>query len=135
MSAAAVKRWTDKQKRLGLCVSCVRPAEPGVVTCTVHRVQHRNNVYRNHQARMRRMYGIDYAAMNLAQDGVCAICKKPELNRSNGPNPKRLSVDHCHETGAVRGLLCNNCNRAIGLLGDDPALLRAAVEYLERVVS
>jgi hypothetical protein len=42
-----------------------------------------------------------------------------------------LAVDHSHETGAFRGLLCHSCNRAIGLLGDDPARLRAAAEYLE----
>jgi hypothetical protein len=131
----AIKRWTDKQKALGLCVSCVRPAEPGVITCAVHRVKHRDNVYRRHQAKMLRLYGIDYTAVLAEQGGVCAICKKPETNRSNGPNPKRLSVDHCHETGKARGLLCNNCNRAIGLLGDAPDLLRAAAEYLERVVS
>lgn len=41
-----------------------------------------------------------------------------------------LSIDHDHETGKVRGLLCNNCNRAIGLLGDSVSTLLDAVEYL-----
>lgn len=61
-----------------------------------------------------------------AQGGVCAICKGPETK----PNAKYLAVDHDHATGAVRGLLCNNCNRAIGLLGDDAERLIAGADYL-----
>lgn len=61
------------------------------------------------------------------QDGQCAICGKPE---SKNPG-KRLAVDHCHVTGTIRGLLCDNCNRGLGLLGDSlPAVLRA-VRYLQ----
>lgn len=67
------------------------------------------------------------------QGGVCAICKKPERHRSNGPKVKRLAVDHDHTTGEVRGLLCNNCNRALGLFGDDVTALQAAIDYLSRV--
>lgn len=67
-----------------------------------------------------------YEDMLAAQGGVCAICRKP-------PNEgKRLAVDHCHKTNKVRGLLHGNCNRGVGLLGDDPVLLRAAAEYLEK---
>jgi hypothetical protein len=44
---------------------------------------------------------------------------------------KTLVVDHSHETGAVRGLLCHNCNRALGLIHDDAAVLRRAAEYIE----
>ena len=55
------------------------------------------------------------------QAGRCAICHtKPEI----------LCVDHDHETGLIRGLLCNNCNRGIGLLGDNISRLRSAVGYL-----
>ncbi len=43
----------------------------------------------------------------------------------------KLMVDHDHTTGEVRGLLCHNCNRAIGLLREDPERLRRAIEYLE----
>lgn len=55
----------------------------------------------------------------------CAICfEAPRLG-------ERLAVDHCHETGVVRGLLCRRCNTGIGLLRDDPMVLNAAVAYLE----
>jgi hypothetical protein len=42
-----------------------------------------------------------------------------------------MQIDHCHITGKVRGLLCHKCNKGIGLLGDDPARVAAALNYLE----
>ncbi len=85
---------------------------------------------------LRVLYGItpdEYASMLDAQGGVCAICGKTEPG-AHGRTGKQfsLSVDHCHSTGKVRGLLCQKCNRAVGLLGDDPAILKIAIEYLER---
>lgn len=77
---------------------------------------------------MRYAYGIEmaeYDAMLAAQGGVCAICKGP--HRGVG---KRLHVDHCHDTGKVRGLLCGNCNTFIGLAEHDPHRLRQAIAYL-----
>lgn len=61
------------------------------------------------------------------QGGVCTICKSPENGRY-----KHLSVDHCHNTGKIRGLLCNNCNRALGLFKDNPEILRKAADYVEQ---
>lgn len=74
----------------------------------------------------------DYESMLVAQGGLCAICRQPETYVKNGKDVALLGVDHDHTTGAVRGLLCNNCNRGIGLLKDDPLVLRAATVYLER---
>lgn len=71
-----------------------------------------------------------YDEMHRAQKGLCAACKKPEWVKQYG-TVKRLSVDHCHATGKVRGLLCTRCNRTLGAVRDDPALLRALAEYLE----
>lgn len=71
-------------------------------------------------------YGItleDYEAMLERQDGGCAICGRP-------PQGKRLSVDHNHSNGRVRGLLCVRCNSAVGLLDDDPTWSRRAEAYL-----
>lgn len=70
-------------------------------------------------------------AMEAAQASLCAICHQPETALGAHGKVKSLAVDHCHETGRVRGLLCNNCNRAIGLLGDSVDLLLKAVEYLK----
>lgn len=79
-----------------------------------------------------KMGAADYDAMLKKQDGACAICKQPErtLIKRTG-KIKGLSVDHCHGSGKVRGLLCTACNYGVGAFKDDPALLRRAIVYLE----
>lgn len=66
----------------------------------------------------------EYDRLLAKQEGVCAIC-------CCVPSRRRLDMDHCHDTGKVRGLLCDTCNRAIGLFDDNPELLRQAARYLE----
>ncbi|MFD8633071.1 MULTISPECIES: endonuclease VII domain-containing protein [unclassified Streptomyces] len=73
---------------------------------------------------LKRSYGMTEAQrdeMIAAQGGVCLICLKAPA----------VHVDHCHTTGKVRGVLCFNCNTAIGKLGDDPDAARRVVSYLE----
>jgi hypothetical protein len=87
-----------------------------------------------HEREMRETYGIDpsrYWRMLKEQDGKCAICRQEQSARHASGTIYRLSVDHCHDTGRVRGLLCNNCNRAIGLLKDRVDLLKSAIDYLK----
>ena len=83
--------------------------------------------------RMRR-FGVkpeEYIAMLAEQGGVCAICGKPEtVKDSRTRKPFSLAVDHCHGTGKVRGLLCQNCNLALGYLRDDLDILASATSYL-----
>jgi len=62
---------------------------------------------------------------------VCAICEKPETAKRSG-KVVPLSVDHNHQTGKPRGLLCAACNRAIGLMQEDPQRLEAAARYLRQ---
>lgn len=79
-------------------------------------------------------YGItreDYEAMSNAQDHACKICGAEAcMERS-----RVLCVDHDHATGAVRGLLCDRCNRALGGFRDSPALLAKATHYLNEAAS
>lgn len=79
-------------------------------------------------------YGItpeDLTRMLAVQSGCCAICGDPP--KPDGVRAaSRLHVDHDHETGAVRELLCNHCNRMVGAARDRPELLRAAAAYIER---
>lgn len=84
----------------------------------------------------RKKYGItigDFDAMRVSQAESCAICIRPlaRLDDSTG-KPVRICVDHDHVTGAVRGLLCDPCNKGLGQFDDSPDRLRAAIAYLER---
>jgi len=76
-----------------------------------------------------RRYGFsvaEYDEMLAKQNGCCALCGcAPSVD-------KALGVDHDHVTGVIRGLLCDPCNKALGLLRDDPALMVRAAEYVRR---
>jgi hypothetical protein len=78
---------------------------------------------------LKRKYGItleDYERMLEAQGGVCAICGEPR------PEERTLHVDHDHETGEVRGLLCFRCNNALGDFREQYELFQKAADYLDR---
>lgn len=85
-----------------------------------------------HSRRLETTYGItaeDYARMLQDQGGKCAICDKKPVKR-------RLSVDHNHKTGAVRGLLCTRCNhKLLGSANEDVTILRRAADYLEKYLT
>ncbi len=69
-------------------------------------------------------YGISLKQRNdleTKQAGLCAICNKN----------KKLYIDHCHSSGRIRGLLCNECNMALGLFNDNKEAISKAIEYLE----
>ena len=80
------------------------------------------------RASLLKRYGmtpLEYELRLARQNGACAICKKT-------PKQRWLCIDHCHETGKVRGLLCTPCNAALGAFGDDPKRMQAATDYLTR---
>lgn len=118
-SPKSKKGWT-------YCRSCEgergrrrREANPGLSTKVARRLR----------------YGIlpdQYEQLVAAQGGFCAICGEVSSVKRRDGRPRQLDLDHDHSTGLVRGLLCVRCNRGIGLLDDDPALLQAAALYLQR---
>lgn len=69
----------------------------------------------------------DYISLYKKQEGKCAICAKSFSDIKNAPH-----VDHCHETGKVRGLLCSKCNPALGLFNDDCVVILNAAKYIAR---
>lgn len=79
--------------------------------------------------KIKRLFNIsidEYKTMWDNQEGNCAICKsQPERDLN-------LCLDHCHETGKVRGLLCTKCNKALGLFKDNKEKLLDAIKYLEK---
>lgn len=88
-----------------------------------------NNKSNNRKNQLKVNYGLsleDYNTMFMRQGGKCYICKihQNKLKRA-------LSVDHCHKTNKVRGLLCNHCNIGLGHFDDNPYLLKRAIKYLE----
>lgn len=85
----------------------------------------------NRQSHLKREYGLTaeaHKALLESHNNKCAICRADK----DWGGRKYLSVDHDHKTGKVRGVLCNSCNVALGLLKDDPQRLRAAADYLDR---
>ena len=115
---ARVKRWQQQNAERVNAYQRTRRQEPEVKR-------------RNRAGHLRRKFGMTlegYEEILARQGGVCAVCSRP-------PTPSiSLHVDHDHETGRIRGLLCFRCNNALGDLEDDPGLLRAATRYLEPAV-
>lgn len=92
----------------------------------------RNNPEKRLNYRLKSRYRVSkeqYDLLLIAQNGVCRICNQFKTNK----NSSRLVLDHCHATGKVRGLLCDNCNKGLGQFADDPELLIKAAEYLKNV--
>lgn len=94
------------------------------------------NSDRGRDQRFQKRYGISLAefdAMYEAQDGRCAVCAKQEKvrHRVRGSTIRKLSIDHDHDTGEARALLCGDCNRGLGMFCDDPDLLLKAAAYLK----
>lgn len=94
------------------------------------------NKENKHRWSLAKNYGLtpeDYLAMLESQGGACAICGEAETKEHGRTGTKfRLAVDHCHETGRIRGLLCQVCNRVIGLFQDDTDRHQKAINYLLR---
>lgn len=84
-----------------------------------HPEKHRGRQYK-------KKYGIslqEYNSLLISQGGVCKSCGSP-------PSRRNLDIDHDHSTGMIRGLLCSNCNTALGLLKEDPLRIKKLLEYL-----
>ncbi len=84
------------------------------------------------RSHLKMKYGItveEFDRLFDSQGRKCAICGEENLKDARGFRPH---VDHCHQTGKVRGILCGRCNKGIGALQDDSRIIRRALDYLER---
>ena len=93
---------------------------------------------RYHSRDLMKNYGLtteDYEILLKKQNGLCAICNRAETSKSPiDESFRRLAVDHDHETGKVRGLLCASCNNGLGCFKDNIDLLQASVDYLKLAI-
>lgn len=132
------------------CAECQRARSRAWTAANRERVKDRNAAARlekgpvsrsedHRQWWLRTMYGLDqaeYEQLLARQGGVCAICGDPEgVVDPRWGRVRRLSVDHSHKTGKVRGLLCGHCNRGIGQFADDHERLTRAAAYLREAVA
>lgn len=121
-----------KDKDCRQCGSPFSPQAPSQLYCGEPCAEeaHRERYYQ-------RTYGIgvkEWRAMHEDQAGLCAICLGEGFHMRED-HQQKLMVDHCHDTGQVRGLLCHNCNRALGLLQDSKRIVKRVLEYLERATT
>jgi hypothetical protein len=93
------------------------------------RDRHRERINKEAVCRNVGLAVVDYEKMLIAQENKCAICRCEET-RVQKEKLMRLCIDHDHETGRIRGLLCHNCNSGLGKFGDSPDLLTLAAIYL-----
>lgn len=133
-----MKRYTER-----VCSTCKNPfnhwhyeAKYCSKKCTNKAYYDRHKDYQlDKNTHLKKAYGISleyYKQLYKEQQGVCAICKEPEtqIHKKTG-QIMSLSVDHCHTTGNIRGLLCKKCNMALGLFQDNELLLKEASVYLK----
>lgn len=133
-----------RRTKCNSCIECVRIAtkkyqntEKAAITYAtrVRKLKESGEWGRGNTSRLlKHEYGItlaEYEALFAKQNGVCAICQKPEKTIDKKQNKlRRLAVDHCHTTDKIRGLLCFECNTGIGKFGDNPQLIERAAEYV-----
>lgn len=130
-----------------MCTKCKKvDAEPGKKRCARCREAEIRNqrAYRERlgsekrrDQTLRYKYGItleEYEARKAAQEDRCGICRRhiDEIEPPTKTATEKLVVDHCHDSGDVRGLLCAPCNMAIGLFKDNPEYLQQAIQYLQQ---
>src|SRR5258708_6577802 len=116
-----------KKERLAKAVVYTKAhPEQRRLTTKRYRLAHLEQEWQKHIWNKYRIRLSDYEALLEKQGGTCAICP-----RSKPVGMKRFSVDHCHKTGRVRGLLCMPCNAGLGNFGDNPYLLSKARIYVK----
>lgn len=98
------------------------------MACARRKVQAYSKTDKSRSARLSRTYGV--TLKDLESVSHCEVCFTKLLHR--GMAGDAACVDHDHKTGKVRGILCNNCNRGLGMFKDNPETIAKAIEYLER---
>ncbi|WP_280350396.1 endonuclease VII domain-containing protein [Nocardia abscessus] len=130
MTKPAPKRCVDCERE-GITTRRKAP-HPGPRCATHHRAKRKSRRNYSWERHIWETYGLtpeEYWAIYHAQGGKCYICDRPRAKSAR----KKLSVDHCHSTGRIRGLLCQKCNRdVLGHFRDDTAAFTRGITYLNQ---
>lgn len=126
----------DVKKRKGNCAICGL----NIDLYGIKNFKCKNAAIEHHRKNVVKQHGLTPSQCEamVKQVSQCEICYEPlkyvEIKRNDGIIYKRslLTVDHCHKTNKIRGVLCNSCNRALGWFKDNPELLQSAFDYLKR---
>lgn len=136
-SCRATREDVRARKRVAVrrCHKCQKPVpdaarQPGKTVCDDCRVDPRKHRVETEQRRRLRKYGLTqegYDKLLADQGGCCPGCGTDE------PGAKGWNIDHSHKSGRTRALLCMRCNTVLGLVDEDPAVLRALADFAERM--
>lgn len=127
--SAFYKRKSSKDGRVWSCKKC--QAKRAALLHIEHKAK---DPHHNQRKKLKEKYGLtleEYDQMLEEQNGVCAVCHKPERVISEYGIVRRLAVDHNHTTGKVRGLLCQACNTTLGKVSESIEVLLQLAIYLE----
>lgn len=110
----------NKKNRYTSCPQCINKQrqEKYKLNIEEHRKQHKEYVLKYRY----KLTSEDINNLLLQQDNKCVICKQILIKKH---------IDHCHKTGKIRGILCPNCNKALGLFKENTTALQNAIKYLE----
>ena len=125
------EKWREIDRRAKL--KARQDPEKNLQTLTYQKQYRENNRRVLSDRERQRRFGITpegYSELLKSQNGTCAICKQPETATRLG-KVKALAVDHCHQSGAIRGLLCADCNTGIGKLRENTSIFLSAIRYLD----
>jgi len=134
------RNMNNKDGKRGVCTKCVNVRRRQRYRENLDKGRKSSQGWRRRNpkkvfgAELKKRYNItseDYYALLEQQNKKCAICGNPETTKRKG-KVWRLSVDHDHKTGKVRGLLCQNCNKMLGNAGDQISTLLSGAKYLNK---
>lgn len=137
--STVARKANGRKKAFCTCGSQVARAGSKCVKCNGLSKRKDINIDRKTYARdwsLKKKYGISLNDFNIIlekQNGKCTICNKlmEEPSSTRGQGLDVMALDHCHETGKIRSILCNACNKGLGMFNDDISLLENALKYIK----
>lgn len=125
-----MKKYPNPYFAVKVCSTCnmeFTPKAPAQFYCS-SKCRGKNSYYKRNY----NLTEAEYENLKTAYNHRCAICKSEGFLIGKNNHTEKLAVDHDHSTGEVRGILCHNCNRGLGLFKDNVNFLQQAIKYLDK---